>query len=69
MYFLLYNKVGSYYDILSIVHSLMNYRLNLVFESKILHDDIDLIVNFCSFQDILKSRFKKKEKLIGVKNE
>lgn len=34
----------------------MNYRSNLVSESKILHGDIDPIANFCSFQDTLESK-------------
>lgn len=60
MYFLLYNKVVTFYGILLIVHNPMNYQSNLVVVSGISHDDIDLIANFCSFQDTLKSKIKLK---------
>lgn len=36
----------------------MSCRLSPAFELKILHGDIDLIVNFCSFQDKPKPKIR-----------
>lgn len=41
----------------------MNYQSNLAFESKILLDDTDLIVNFCLVQDTLKPKLNKNRKM------